>query len=97
MELSADLSPVRAFTKPGKPETPEQKKLWNACQDFESVMLGQVFKQMRASVQASDPLNQGAANKTYREMLDDEVSKSMAKAGGLGLADAIYRQLHTTV
>ena len=90
---SQDLSPIRASKKPAKPESKAQHELMKACKDFESVMLTQVFKQMRASVDSNDPLNQGAANKTYREMLDDEWGKSMAANGGIGLADAIYRQL----
>lgn len=87
------LNPMRAFKKAAKPESPEQQKLMKACRDFESVMLGSVLKQMRATVQSSDPLNQGAANDTFRGMLDEEMSKSMATHGGIGLADSIYRQL----
>lgn len=91
------FNPVRASKKPGKPESAEEKKLHKACQEFESVMLGQVFKQMRASVQTSDPLNQGAANTTFREMLDEEMSKKMAANGGIGLTDNLYRQLVLTL
>ena len=91
------FNPVRASKKPGKPTTDEEKKLHKACGEFESVMLGQVFKQMRASVQTSDPLNQGAANSTFREMFDDEMSKKMAENGGIGLADSLYRQLVLTL
>lgn len=83
---------AHATKKTGKPESAEQKKLLKACQDFESVMLGTIFKQMSAST-GGDMLNQGAAAKQWREMLDDERAKSMAANGGLGLADAIYRQL----
>ncbi|MNS53255.1 chemotactic signal-response protein CheL [compost metagenome] len=86
-------NPVRATKKPAKPDSPEQQKLMKACREFESVMLGQVLKQMRSSVQSSDPLNQGAANDTFRSMLDDETAKNMAKGGGIGLAESIYRQL----
>ena len=86
-------NPVRAIKKAAKPETPQQQKLMHACREFESVMLGQVFKQMRASVQSDDPLNQGQANETFRGMLDDEMAKSMAHHGGIGLAESIYRQL----
>lgn len=86
-------NPIRATRKAKAPESPKQQALMKSCKDFESVMLGQVLKQMRASVQSSDPLNQGAANETFRGMLDDENAKSMARHGGIGLAEAIYRQL----
>jgi flagellar protein FlgJ len=87
------LNPIRGAKKPAAPSSPQQKKLMGACKEFESVMLSQVFKQMRQSVQTSDPLNQGSANKTFQDMLDDETSKNMAKGGGIGLAESIYRQL----
>lgn len=92
--LNAQLDPIRASKKPGRPETAEEKKLWKTCQEFESIMIGQVYKQMQASVKSSDPLNQGAANTTWRDMLADEQAKSMAGRGGMGLADSLYRQLH---
>lgn len=91
------FNPIRASKKPGKPESADEKKLYKACQEFESVMLGTVFKQMRKSVETSDPLNQGAANTTFREMLDEEMSKKMAANGGIGLSESLYRQLVMTL
>lgn len=77
----------------GKPENDQQKKLWTACKDFESIFVGQMLKQMRDSVQTSDPLNQGSANKMWRGMLDDETAKDLSKSGGIGLAEGLYRQM----
>jgi flagellar protein FlgJ len=99
MDLNAhNMAPVRSLGPDLKPTTGEQKKLWKTCQDFESVMLSQMFKEMQASVKSDgDSLNQGTANETYREMLSDEQAKVMASAGGIGLADGIYRQLSNQV
>jgi flagellar protein FlgJ len=94
------LGPVHTATVPahvGKPQTPEQKKLMGACKDFESVMLGMVFKQLDASTGKDDPLAKGAGADTWKDMLADERAKDMAKSGGLGLADSIYRQLANRV
>ena len=92
------LNASHALKATGKPTTPAQKKLMGACQDFESVMLGMVFKQMsNASIDKKDPLNKGAGADTWRDMLSDERAKSMSKAGGIGLADGIYRQLANRV
>src|SRR5690348_857888 len=97
LQLKTDLNPVRANPPAGKPQSKEQKKLYGACKDFESVMMGQVLKQMRQTVQTSDPLEQGQASKMYRDMLDDEMAKSMSKSGGFGLAQQMYNQLAVTV
>lgn len=93
----ANRDPVRALKPTGKPGTPEQKKLMQACKDFESVMLGMVFKQMQASSVQDDPLNKGKANEMWRDMLAEERAKNMSDGGGLGLADGIYRQLANRV
>ena len=86
------LGPIGATATDLQASTPEQKKLRKACEEFESVMLGIVYKQMSASAKGG-MLDQSAANKTWRDMLDDERAQSMAQAGGIGLADALYRDL----
>jgi len=92
------LGPLHSLPKATAPATPEQKKLMGACKDFESVMLGMVFKQMEASSSAKDdPLAKGAGADTWRDMLADERAKTMSQNGGLGLADSIYRQLANRV
>lgn len=80
-----------------KPKTSEEKKLFDACREFESVMLGMVFKQMQSSSLSADPLEQSHAYRTFKDMQSDETAKGMAKAGGIGLADSLYRQLYATM
>lgn len=72
--------------------TPDQQKVMAAAREFEAVMIHQLLKTMRSTVQASG-LESGAAMGTYRDMMDDELSKVMAHGSGLGFADAIARQL----
>ena len=92
------LNPVRSIAPLGKPSTPQQKKLMGACQDFESVMLGMVFKQLdQMSGADKDPMTKGAGSETWRDMLSEERAKQMSKTGGIGLADSIYRQLANRV
>lgn len=95
--MNADLNALTTIAPPPAPKTAGQKKLYKACQDFEGVMLGLVFKEMRKSVTTNDPLNKGQAQDIYHGMLDDAMSKSVAKSGGIGLAEDLYRQLYTTV
>lgn len=72
--------------------TPDQQKVMAAAREFEAVMIHQLLKTMRSTVPASG-LESGAAMGTYRDMMDDELSKVMAHGTGLGFADAIARQL----
>ncbi len=71
---------------------PDQQKVMAAAREFEAVMIHQLLKTMRSTVQSSG-LESGAAMGTYRDMMDDELAKVMAHGSGLGFADAIARQL----
>lgn len=80
------------FLTPGPRVSREEQQVRAVAKEFEAVMVGQMFKAMRSS---SSPglLDGGSAMRTYREMLDDEMSREMARGRGLGLADALVREL----
>lgn len=63
-----------------------------AAQHFESMFLGIMLKEMRKTVEHSGLL-QSEAMDTYQQMFDQQVSLNMAKAGGIGLASYLSRQM----
>jgi Rod binding domain-containing protein len=72
----------------------KKSKLYEQCQEFESIFVKMMLKEMRNSVDKSDSLLSGGwAEDIYSDMLDDEYSKSIAKKAGFGLADQLYKQL----
>lgn len=72
----------------------KKSKLYEQCQEFESIFVKMMLKEMRNSVDKSDSLLSGGwAEDIYSDMLDDEYSKSMAKTAGFGLSDQLYKQL----
>ena len=79
-----------AATPPAKPDA-HAKARSNAV-DFESVFLNSMFSQMFTSIGSDGPVGGGAAG-PWRSFLTEEYSKSFAKAGGIGLADHVYRSL----
>lgn len=74
--------------------TPEQKerKLREACQGFESIFIQKMWQQMRATLPQNGLLH-SRDEKMWQDMYDQELAKSMAGAGGIGLADMMYEQL----
>ena len=74
--------------------TPEQKerKLREACQGFESIFIQKMWQQMRATLPQGGLLH-SRDEKMWQDMYDQELAKSMAGAGGIGLADMMYEQL----
>jgi len=70
----------------------DEKKLKDACVQFEELMLGMLFKQMKATViraeEAKDP-----GRDVYEQWQDEALVKEMAKNGSFGLADMMFKQL----
>ncbi len=74
-------------------QSDDQKKLYDSCQQLESVFLNKVLDSMRACISHSDLINRGFATETYESMLFEEYAKGMSKTSSLGIADILYKQL----
>lgn len=64
-----------------------------AATDFEAVFLNSMFSQMFTGISGEGPFGGGAGTGVWRSFLTEEYSKSFAKAGGIGIADHVYRSL----
>lgn len=71
--------------------------LRKTCQEFEAIFVQSMFKAMRSTVPAGGLFQGGMAQDTFQEMMDLEVAKASAEQGRLGIAEALYRQLHRDV
>lgn len=70
-----------------------QKKLKDACRGFESMFLQMMWKEMRGTVPENALFGESQGEKIFRDMLDTEMLDRMSEAGGVGLADMMYKQL----
>jgi peptidoglycan hydrolase FlgJ len=71
-----------------------QAKARAAAQDFEAVFLNAMFSEMFTGVDGEGPFGGGGAGAgVWRSFLTDEYAKSFSRAGGIGLADDVYRTL----
>ena len=74
-------------------ESGDQTALKKACQDFESIFVQMVFKNMRNDT-TNDPLfEKSQAQAIFEGMLDEELSKKVAGSNGMGIADMLFNQL----
>lgn len=71
----------------------DDEKLKEACEDFESIFLNMLLGTMRKTIPDGELVEKSNATSTFETMLDEEYAKKMAKAGGIGLADVLYKQL----
>ena len=70
----------------------KDEKLRQACEGFESIFIQKMWEQMRSSVPKEGYLH-SREEEMYQSMFDQEFSKKMASAGGIGLGDMLYEQL----
>lgn len=70
-----------------------EAKVREACQGFETMFLSMMYRQMRATVPDNTLFGKSNSQKIWQSMLDDSLMEKVSKAGGVGLADMIYKQL----
>lgn len=72
----------------------QDDELKEACTEFESYFLNMMFKSMRKTVVSNGGIfGKSNAEKIFQDMLDEQMTDKMAKQGGIGLADMMYKQL----
>ncbi|WP_096084586.1 flagellar assembly peptidoglycan hydrolase FlgJ [Agaribacterium haliotis] len=90
-DVYTDLSGLQQL----KHSKDKEAALKKVAQQFESLFVSMMLKSMR---QANDVFSQGSMfdsseSRFYRDMYDQQLSLSLAHGRGIGIADAMYRQL----
>lgn len=76
------------------PSTAKQdKKLKDACKQFESLFLNQLLTSMRKTIPKSELFGDNKEKEMYDSMMDQEMSKAWANSDGIGLANVLYQQM----
>ena len=89
---------ARAATSRTAPQaTANVSKAREQAIDFESVFITTMLNSMFSGLSGEGPLGagNGAGGDTWRSLLADEYGKTMARNGGLGLADSIMKDILT--
>ena len=75
--------------------TPGQaEKTRKSAQDFEAMAVGQMLQPMFNTVDTSKGLfGGGKGEAAWKPMMVDEMAKMLAKSGGIGIADAVMKEM----
>ncbi len=78
-----------------KREANDEVALKKVAQQFESMFISMMMKNMRAAnaVFEKDSLFNSQEGRFYRDLLDQQQALTMAHGKGLGIAEALYRQM----
>ncbi|MDH3236370.1 MAG: rod-binding protein [Alphaproteobacteria bacterium] len=64
-----------------------------AAEEFEAVFLSQMLSNMFAGIKTDKMFGGGHGEDAYRAMMIQEYGKSMVAGGGVGIADAVMREI----
>ena len=93
--LSRSSKPVGAAANAGQDGTIDRtSKLYEQALELESYMVKIMLSSMKNTVQKSEfSGSDNFAGNMYDDMLYDELSRTMTRSAGFGLADQVYLQL----
>ncbi len=64
-----------------------------AAQEFESVFLSEMMQHMFSGIKPNKTFGGGHSEDIYRSMLVQEYANAMSKQGGIGVSDAIMKEM----
>ncbi len=73
-----------------------EEKVKTLAKEFEAVLLGQMLKTMRSTIDDSGFIKKGPGEELFTEMLDEEFARQMAYSNSRGLASSLVEQLLAT-
>jgi len=90
-QITAKLPPVLPadVRKGGK----EAKEAYGAALGFEQMLVKQLTKSLADSAAIGGGEEGGGAPAAYRDMISDSIATAITDAGGIGLAENLYKQV----
>ena len=70
-----------------------QAKAQSTATDFEAMFLNSMFSQMTSGLKGDGPFGETKGTAVWRSMQIEQYSKAFARAGGVGIANEVYRTL----
>ena len=93
LNMSAWDPRLAGALKTGGKAAEDDARLKKACQEMESVFLNMLLKSMRSTIAKTELGGSNLQQDTMQSMFDMEMTRNMAAAGGVGIADMMYRSL----
>jgi Rod binding domain-containing protein len=87
-----DLAGTRRAT-----ETPAHRKLRKAAQEFEAILISELWEHCQSSFTSFSGETQSAGSNTLNSLALQAISLALAQGGGLGIARMLVRQLEPSL
>jgi Rod binding domain-containing protein len=83
---------MNATALAGSPAT-NHTQIRRLSQEFEAQAVAAMFQPVFAALPTDGPFGGGQAEAQWRPMLVDAIARDFARTGGIGIADAVAREL----
>jgi len=93
MQMDAQTAMAQGSALPTIPKTADLNKLRETAEEFEAVFLSQMLKPMFEGIETDGPFGGGQAEGMWRSLMVDEYGKSIAKSGGIGIAESVMSEM----
>lgn len=80
-------------TAPSAAELARRGQIAQTAKDFEATFLAQMFNHMFEGTDVAAPFGGGPGEEIWRSVLTDAMAKSVTRAGGVGIADSVRREM----
>lgn len=93
MSESAGAMALRPLGGPaGAGANQRSDQLREVAQEFEAIFLAQMLASLTSDLEGGGPLG-GQEGDPFRQMLTDEIAKVISRAGGIGVGDAVLKEM----
>ncbi len=91
--FDAGVSALRQTASPRTANVGTKEEAAKAAQEFEAFFLSQVMENMFAGIPTDGPFGGGFSEGIFRSFMLQEYGKNLSKAGGIGIADAVMKEI----
>jgi|GEM_PF-1169456 peptidoglycan hydrolase FlgJ len=96
-QTSRASSGPAAADRPGALQGKTDDRLKKACSDFEGLFLNMMVQTMKKTIPEGGVLGKSHQSEVFDSMFLQEISTKLAKERGLGIGDALYRQVRRQI
>ena len=91
---ATDITASLARFKLSSPEAAmSDQAVKQTAQEFEALFLSEMLAPVFESIDTAGPFGGGQGEEIYRSMMVQEYGKAIARSGGVGIADAVQREI----
>ncbi len=79
-----------------EPKTASEISAKKSADEFEAIFISQMLKSMTAGIETDGPFGGGQSEDIYRDFMNEQLGKTITTKGGIGISQAVYRELLKT-